>query len=199
MRDNKILSIYFGLPGAGKTTIAARNAAKCLKHGMKVYSNVPIKGTIPYEADDLGLYEISDGRVILDEAGIEFNNRDFKNFKKSTLAFFKLHRHYGVSIDVFSQGWDDMDKKIRTLAQKYYLVKRSIIPFFIAIVPIRRRIGVNEFTKEICDTYSIDSGLLSLFTTERFFAPRFWKMFDSFEAPSLPPLSDKDKKALKKL
>ena len=147
MKDNKIISIYFGLPGAGKTTIAAHNASKCLKSGMKVYSNVPIAGTIHYCADDLGVYSLTDGRVILDEAGIEFNNRDFKNFKKSALSFFKLHRHYGLSIDVFSQGWDDMDKKIRTLAQRYYLVKRSIIPFFIVKVPIRRRIGVNKYHK----------------------------------------------------
>lgn len=199
MKDNKIITIYFGLPGAGKTTIAAHNASKCLKHGMNVYSNVPIVGTIPYSAEDLGVFQLENGRVILDEAGIEFNNRDFKSFKKSALMFFKLHRHYGLSIDVFSQGWDDMDKKIRTLAQRYYLVKRSIIPFFIVKVPIRRRIGVNEFTKEICDTYSIDHGLLSLFTCERIFAPSCWKLFDSFECPSLPPLSSKDKKILNSL
>ena len=59
---------------------------------------------------------IAGGRVIIDEAGIEYNNREFKDFSKKSLYFYKYHRHYQLAVDVFSQGFDDMDKKIRTLA-----------------------------------------------------------------------------------
>ena len=39
-----ILTIYFGVPGSGKTTMAAY-LAKRFKRGYNVWSNVPITGT----------------------------------------------------------------------------------------------------------------------------------------------------------
>ena len=117
----QIVSIYFGVPGSGKTTYAAYLARHDIRRGIPVWSNVPITGC--YQLDpktDIGTYMITGGRVIIDEAGIEYNNRDFKDFSRKSLYFYKYHRHYQLAIDVFSQGFDDMDKKIRTLAQKLF-------------------------------------------------------------------------------
>ena len=176
-----ILSIYFGVPGSGKTTFAAWLTKRDLRHGCKVWSNVPITGA--YQLDphaDLGHYMVCDGRVIIDEAGLEYNNRDFKKFQDEWLYFFKYHRHYQVAIDIFSQGFDDMDKKIRTLAQKLYVVKKSVLPWFVYRREIRKKVGVNEYTKDIIDEYQFVP-----FSRRYIFAPALWKSFNTISRKQL--------------
>ena len=56
-----------------------------------------------------GWHMIDDAKVIIDEAGIEYNNRNFKAFPKEAIYWYKYHRHYECSVDVFSQSYDDMD------------------------------------------------------------------------------------------
>lgn len=185
-KDKKILSIYFGVPGSGKSTFAAALARKCFLHNIPVFSNFPIVGSIKYGAADLGKYQISNCKVIIDEAGIEFNNRDFKSFTKENLMFFKLHRHYRCSVDVFSQTYNDMDKKIRSLAQQLFIVRRSHIPFFVTVIRIRKKIAVDEYTHDIVDGYFIDPFWLQIITAKRVFMPIYWKYFDSYAAPKLP-------------
>lgn len=181
-KQKHILSVYFGVPGSGKTTFAAWLAKKDLKHGLNVWSNVPITGTMQLDCQkDIGKYMICDGRVIIDEAGIEYNNRDFKNFSKEQLYFYKYHRHYELAVDVFSQGYDDMDKKIRTLAQRLYVVKKSIIPYFIYRQRIGKRVGVNELTKEIVDEYYFVP-----FGRTYIFSPLLWGMFNTISRESYP-------------
>ena len=124
---------------------------------------------------------IDDGRVIIDEAGIEYNNRDFKEFSKKQLYFYKFHRHYELAVDIFSQGYDDMDKKIRTLAQKLYVVKRTLLPWFICRKEIKKRVGINDMSKEIIDEYYFVP-----FTTKLIFAPAVWKMFNTISRDPLP-------------
>lgn len=177
-----VLSVYFGVPGSGKTTFAAWLTKRDLKRNLKVWSNVPITGA--YQLDpqvDIGKYMISQGRVIIDEAGIEYNNRDFKNFKKEQLYFYKYHRHYELAVDVFSQGYDDMDKKIRTLAQRLYVVKRSLIPFFIYRQRIGKRVGINEVSKEIIDEY-----FFVPFGRRYIFSPLLWKLFNTISRETYP-------------
>lgn len=177
-----VVSIYFGVPGSGKTTFAAWLARRDLKHGGKVWSNVPITGT--YKLDpktDIGRYMIENGRVIIDEAGIEYNNRDFKDFSKKSLYFYKYHRHYRLGIDIFSQGFDDMDKKIRTLAQKYYVVKKSIIPWFVYRTEIRKKVGINELSKDIIDEY-----VFVPLSRKYIFCPPLWKSFNTLSREVYP-------------
>lgn len=177
-----ILSVYFGVPGSGKTTFAAWLTKHDLKKGRKVWSNVPITGAYKVDCqEDLGRYMITGGRVIIDEAGIDFNNRDFKAFSKQQLKFFKYHRHYELAIDVFSQGYDDMDKKIRTLAQRYYVVKKSLIPFFVYRRRIGKRVGISEMTKEIIDEY-----FFVKFSRRYIFSPLLWRLFNTHSRDPLP-------------
>ena len=99
-----VLNVYFGVPGSGKTTFAAyltrwalhenviirfcrrhQNPvtrallnSRYLKRRIDVYSNVPITGAYVLNArEDIGHYMIEDAKVIIDEAGIEYNNRNF--------------------------------------------------------------------------------------------------------------------------
>lgn len=174
------LQIFFSPPGAGKTTLASWYAKQALKRGEKVYSNVNIKGCLAYVKNDLGVYDISDGTLILDEAGVEFDNRKFKDFKDSQTFFFKYHRHYKLNVLVFSQSFEDMDIKIRNLAQDLFLVSKSFIPFFIVRRQIYKSISIND-DKQIIDSYNFVP-----FGRKYVFAPSVWNMFNSYSRKELP-------------
>lgn len=175
-----VLSIYFGVPGSGKTTFAASLVDKSLKRRERVFSNVPITGAYEYDPRaDFGIYQIENCRIILDEASVEYNNRDFKSLGKSAIKFFKYHRHYVTAIDCFSQAWDDIDITLRRLAQNIYWVKRSIIPYFMYAVPIKK-------TFDILDGQIIDSYVIQPFWCRRYiFAPKYWSLFNTLSREQL--------------
>lgn len=204
------LNVYFGVPGSGKTTYAAYLARQCQresivirlcrrfpcrlsrrilagknwKRSIPVWSNVPIAGTYKLNArEDIGVYDISGGKMIIDEAGVEFNNRDYKAFPKPAIKFFKYHRHCKVSVDVFSQSFEDMDVTLRRLAQNFYVVKRSLIPYMVVIKRITRKVGIDDNTHQITDCYSFGFPILD---TKRIWCPPLWRMFDSYEFDPLP-------------
>jgi hypothetical protein len=179
--SNLHVNIYLGVPGAGKTTVAAKLAKRDIRRKIPVWSNVPIKGTYKIDArEELGKYQIEAGRLIIDEAGIDFNNREFKTMPKQVREWLKLHRHYGMKVDVFSQA-DDEDITFRRLAYNFYIVKPSIIPFIIVLKAVKRYIGVNPDTHKIEDLYEE----LPWYCTQRMFAPTVWNMFNTYEAPQL--------------
>lgn len=181
------LSIYYGAPGSGKTTWAAYLADRALKSGYKVFSNVPIKGCYKVSKEDLGKYAINDALLIWDEAQVDFNSRDFKsNFNKASgtqdmLRWFAYHRHENCELAVFSQGFDDMDKKIRGLNTDMYIVRKGLIPKTIVRKPIKKRPDIDEITHTPVDKYYFVK-----YATNRIWAPAVWKKFDSFEKIGLP-------------
>lgn len=204
------LNVYFGVPGSGKTTFAAYLAkqaqkesiiirfcrrfpcgftnwilnGKHWKRALKVYSNVPISGTYKVDArKDIGKYNIEDGKLIIDEAGVEFNSRQYKSFPTAAIYWFKFHRHYGVSVDVFSQSHEDMDVTLRRLAQNFYVVRKSVLPFFVCIRRIRRKVGIDKNTHQIIDAYSFGIPVLD---TKRIFCPPLWKLFNTYDHEILP-------------
>ena len=204
-----VLNVYFGVPGSGKTTFAAyltkwalhENViirlcrrfnnpvsrlilnSKYLKRRIPVYSNVPITGAYRLDAKtDIGFFMIENAKIIIDEAGIEYNNRNFKSFPPESIYFYKYHRHYQTSVDVFSQSYEDMDITLRRLAQNFYVVRKSLIPFCVVARRIRRKVGVDEHTKQIADLYAMG---LPVLDTKRIFAPSLWKLFNSYSRKEL--------------
>lgn len=176
------IDIYFGAPGSGKSTFAACLARKALKRGTPVYSNVEIKGCLKLDPRaDIGKYNIHDGLVIIDEAGIDYNNRDFKSFKSEENKWFKLHRHYRCDVIVFSQSWEDMDKKIRLLGRNLFLIQKSLIPGLFFRRRISKRVGINDQSGDIVDEYRFVP-----WTRRYIIGRRYWKYFDSFVCPPLP-------------
>lgn len=183
MKKQYTLDIYFGIPGSGKTTLAAYFAKKAVKRKITVYSNVPITGT--YELDvhkDIGVHHIEDSLILIDEAGVEYNNRNFKNMPQHQILFFKYFRHYKNRIAVFSQSYDDMDITLRRLAANFYLVKRSLLPWFISVRRIGRRIGIDEQTKSIIDEF-----FFVPLGTKFIFCPPLWKLFNTYSRKQLMP------------
>lgn len=173
--------VYFGVPGSGKTTLAAKIAYKNAKRGIKTYSNVPIMGTLLISSTDIGKVDISDGDMILDEAAIDFNNRSYKTMPKSTIEWFKLHRHYGIgTIHVFSQSYEDMDITLRRLQTVMYRLTRTLIPGVFMTRRIGVSIDIDKDTHQIIEHYRW-AGL------PRFHVGwKYWSMFDSWAAPALP-------------
>lgn len=180
------LSIFFGIPGSGKTTFASYFAQKYLKKGFTVYSNVPICGCRKFDpVEDLGVVQLDNCLIIIDEAALCFNARDFAKFPKSAIEFFKLHRHYKAEVILFSQSYIDVDATIRRVCFQWYIVRKGILPNTIQAVPIRRRIGINEQSQEPADIYSFYPLLLRPLYNRTIYAPKYWKYFDSWEAPEL--------------
>lgn len=205
-----VLNVYFGVPGSGKTTFAAyltkqsMKEARIIKWAKKhpgkisekllasrfwkrytpVYSNVPITGA--YQLDplaDIGHVMICGGKVIIDEAGVEYNNRGFKSFPKESIYWYKYHRHYECSVDVFSQSYEDMDITLRRLAQNYFVVKKSLIPNFIVVKKIRRKVGIDDNTHQIIDKYFFG---LPVVNSKWIFSRPLWKMFNSYSRREMP-------------
>lgn len=178
-KHSNTLDLYFGIPGSGKTTLAAWFSKKYQKKKRNVFSNVDIIGNYILEPTfDLGIYEIHDSLIIIDEAGLEFNNREFKSYPKNCNFFFKYHRHYNCDVIILSQDLD-VDVKIRKLATNYYLLKKSFIPFFITRRTIKKKIDIND------EGEIVDFHYFQFLGRKMFFAPKVWKMFNTLDRPKL--------------
>lgn len=191
---------FFGVPGVGKTTVAvmfARRALKKIKRGKSPYkhvlTNFECKGCEKINFTDIGVYDVQESLIILDELTIDADNRDFKNFKKTSVEGFIYHRHYLCDILYFTQDYNAVDKKIRNLTQDLYFLRRSLVfPFslFTRYKRIFRCIDINDLTKEIITGYRFPNlweaflSLISPLSLGGFcFRPLYYKYFDSFSQP----------------
>lgn len=185
------ISIWFGVPGSGKTSMAAWLTRSSLRAGYKVLSNVYIDGAYKLDPEDLGKYDMSfdgDGcHVIYDEGSLDFDNRQHKQFANSTKPkYFALHRHMCNRVDVFSQGYD-IDKRIRDRAGSsgLFYLKRFPIPGIIMYRRISKVLFIKKEDKQMIDGFEF-RGL-----------PRFvytrsvWKSFDTLDM-SLCPKEQKE-------
>lgn len=174
------IDLYFGVPGAGKTTWAAHLAHDAFKLHRPVFSNVLIKGAFQYDKSDLGVNLIENALIIVDEAGLEFDNRKM-SMSDDEIYFFKYHRHYQNDVVFLSQGLD-VDIKIRKLAQRYFLLMPSIIPGFILRKEICRKVGIDD-NGQIIDKFQFKSLLMGGYSW--IFAPKFRKYFNTLERKQL--------------
>lgn len=194
MRKRKVVNTVIGPPGAGKTSLAAFWALKSKYMNEPVYCNVPIKDTIDFSwEDDFGTYAIEDATIIIDEAGLELDNRNFAmNFSdvvdkktgklihngKQKLETAKLHRHYGLDILLLSQ-WTDQDLKLRNLSQNYWVCRKTGFPWLIQVKLYDTDIDLDPMTGDFRmvrvkkHTYFI-------------FSPVIWFDFVTDEHPILP-------------
>lgn len=184
------LTMIFGKKGSGKTTLLVKMAYQYLIRGWTVYSTEPIPGIIHVSYEDIGKFQMERNSILLvDEVGMIWDNRKFKSFPDYLRDWFKLQRHYGVKVVLFSQSFD-VDKKIRDLTDDLYLVT-CVGRVFSYAKRIRRKIVLTAPTSEapskIADQLVFDSLLFALFGSRRFtFIPKWSKYFSSFAAADLP-------------
>ena len=121
------LFLVVGKKGSGKSTLLCKKALWYSKHGYNVISNVALTN-IDYiyitSPSDISLLDFGGKKnvLLLDEAGIWFDSRDFKSFPKELLYFFKYQRKLHCICWLFSQSLD-VDKKIRDLCDRLLLTR----------------------------------------------------------------------------
>ena len=123
------ISLYFGLPGCGKTTMLASLALKATKQKKYkyIYSNVPlaIDGVTYIDNECIGKYDIHDALILIDEGTLFANNRNWKEFGSNRTEYFLLHRHFNVDIVFFAQEWASLDKRIRSITDRVFYVYKG--------------------------------------------------------------------------
>lgn len=203
-----MVCLYFGLPGAGKTTVATSLALQFSEPSLSnpyrhVYHNVKsmkVPGATYIDNECIGKFDISDSAIIIDEAQLFADNRDYKTFNKDLKEFFFGHRHYNCDIFLFSQQWDSLDKKIRSITDRvYYVYKPKILGMFMTnyyripydiIIPDPKK--SQQSLGEIIQGYCKPSLFQRLIATKRLFRPKFYPYFNSFEKWRIyDPLPDK--------
>lgn len=184
------LTMIMGKKGSGKTTLLTKLAIESMRAGRKVYSTEKIPGTYFLDYQDIGHFMLEPNSVLLvDEVGMIWDNRNFKNFSNEVRDWFKLQRHYKVSVYLFSQSFD-VDKKIRDLCDFMYIVEKKFRVFSYSKRIVRRLVVIkssSEAPSRIDEDLEVDSILLALSGSRRFtFIPKYSKYFDSFSIPDLP-------------
>lgn len=194
------ISLYFGLPGCGKTTWLTKLALDAIRDGKytNVYTNVGVNipGVTFIDNSCIGTYELENCLLLIDEATLFADNRAHKEFTKAQTAYFLLHRHRNADIVLFTQQWDGVDKKIRVITDRVYYIYKGIllgrwisscwrVPYGI-LFPDPKKTG--EKLGEIVQGYSKPNIFVRLFATKRIFRPLYYKYFDSWELERLPDL-----------
>lgn len=167
-----------GRPGSGKSTYLAIQALKALKQGKNVYSNVYIKGTKKLDVkNDLNFYKIEDGLVLIDEAGFEFNSRDWAKFGNNLYRFFTMHRHYNIDIILAVQMWDRVDLCIREVTQEVIIMRPTVFKrWMVKAVSVNCEIGViDRKIQEMFDYVPLLAG-----GVKYMYRKKAMRMFDSF-------------------
>lgn len=197
-----MISLYFGLPGAGKTTLACKLLIDATNKYKNVYANfnTKIDGVTYIDNDCIGKYDLSYSFIVIDEAQLFANCRNANSFTYEQIEQFVLHRHDYIDIAILSQRTNGHDKIIRELTCNcYYLYKTFPLGFwqtkyykipYKVMIPSEKsgssRVG------EIVMGYYQPPFLVKLFC-KRLWRPKYYKYFDSFESVHRPALPVKYK------
>lgn len=181
------LYMIFGKKGSGKSTYMSILAKKYRDKGWHVFSNTDIAFSTRIDIHELGHVVTPDHSVLLiDEVGMIWDNRNFKNFKEEVRDYFKLQRHYRTIVYLFSQTFD-IDLKLRVLTDAMYLVSNPLPPISM-LRKIKRTLCIVQPTPDaegrIADSLEFVPIFLSLFGAQSIkliWLPKWFKYFDSFE------------------
>lgn len=146
-RRNTEYGITFiaGEIGAGKSTLAVKLARQHLKRGWTVYSTDYIKDCYKLDVNDLNTFMAPPrSLLIIDEASLKMNSREFSRIKLSLIEYFKLSRHCQNKIIMISQTFGDTDKQIRDLSTHVYFVRKILYGLISVPVKVRARLDIGQ-------------------------------------------------------
>lgn len=192
------LIFIFGKKGAGKSTLMVRCMLRDLKHGWHVYTDIQdciVPGVRIINSSDLAKFvPDADSALYLDEVGIAFDNRSYKTFDSGLRDFFKLQRKYKCKVVMNSQSFD-VDKKIRDVTDSMIL-QTAIGNVLTLSRPIRRSVTLCEATAQADSRIADNLKFESIFRWRIYFMPKYFKYFESFNAPERPSIPFREIPAL---
>ena len=184
------LFLVFGKKGSGKSTYLVKLAVKYLKKGYHVYTNMldmTVPGVRLIDIEDLGEFvPEANSLLLVDEVGMIWDNRNFKNFKPSVRDFFKLQRHYKVLVYLASQTFD-IDKKLRDLTDGMIL-NLNVLNVLTVGKTIVRKITLTESTSEAESRIAENLKFRPFWNWKFTYIPKWAKYFNSYDVPQLPTL-----------
>lgn len=179
------LYMVFGKKGSGKSSYLAKLALKYSRKKYIIYTNM-IDLNIPsvryIDPKEIGKFVPEPHSVLLlDEVGMLYDNRHYKDFSNETRDFFKLQRHYKCIVYLASQSFD-VDKKLRDLTDEMYLVN-NIFGYFSLIRPITKKITLTEASSMGESKIADNLKFKWIFSWKITYLPRYSKYFQSFLLP----------------
>lgn len=190
-RNNYKLYMVFGKKGSGKSTFLTSQAVKYIKKGWVVYTNMldcAVNGVRLINVKDIGDFvPESNSLLLIDEVGMIWDNRDFKNFRPAVRDFFKLQRHYKVVCILASQTWD-IDKKLRDLTDGMFLFV-NVFNVFSVGKRIVRKIVLTESTSEAESRISENLKFAPIWNWKFLFIPAWKQYYNSFDVPDMPKIN----------
>lgn len=180
-----MISIIYADIGTGKSCLMSYIAYRAINgksinfkglqfgkqsHYDYVYTNFPAYGCYKLEYDTLGEVDTSHSLILLDEAQLEADARNYKDFSDTKKMFFSLHRHVCCDVVVSTQEASMVDKRIRSLAVKQYELTDA--PFNMMKI---RQLFKNRNPK----TQECEFGYGGFFYTKHIYRPRLYKYTDS--------------------
>lgn len=185
------IQIIFAQIGSGKSTDIARRCYKEIytkkrKRYEHVYTNININlpGVEMFDPEDFksgNFYFPPKSLILVDEVGILFSNRDYKNFPKCVHTYLALSRHYMNSFVFYSQHYN-IDKSIRDLAMKLKLIRRfgsiSITRDITKVIKVMDCQENGSADSQIVDSLQFDFFLCG---THLMYIPFWTNLFNSFE------------------
>lgn len=197
------IKLYFGLPRSGKTTCLIYLALHAVKSGRyrNVYANIhcTVPGVTYIDTECLGVYDMDDSIVFIDELLLHFDGRDWKQLPPEVKSLLSMYGHHRMDIVFFSQLANAGDARIRGLTEHVYWVYKGLffgrwyskytkVPYGI-MFPDPKRSGGSELG-EIVQGYR-KPPLPNRIFAMRLFRKKYYKYFDSWECEKFPPLPSK--------
>lgn len=187
-RDNNPfkLILYIGAKGSGKTCCLVRDLYKFHKRGYIVYTTLK---SVDYPWINFVTIQDIEEKVFppysvfaVDEAGIVYDNRNFKKFSENQRDYYKYQRQYRNVVILTSQTWD-IDAKLRALTDTIHLCSKVGPCIFTRRV--KRGLKIKEATAEGESRIADDLRFVPFGWT---FASvyRWGKHFSSYSPPERP-------------
>lgn len=139
-----MISIYTGLPGAGKSYKMAQTIGKTLERNKAwydktrtlrpVWSNLKLspeieqefKGFINYWWDPSQLVSIRDADVFWDEIATHLDATQWQNMSLEIKRWLQQHRKFGIEIYGTTQDFAMIDKSMRRLTSDLYIITKLL-------------------------------------------------------------------------
>lgn len=189
-RNSYKLIFIFGKKGAGKSTLMVKEMLKHAKKGWTIYTDMQdcnVPGIRIISALDLAKFAPEPHSCLfLEEVGITYDNRKYKEFGDGVRDFWKFLRKYKCKAYMNSQSYD-IDKKIRDVVDGMIL-QNSIADVISISRPIRRSVTLTEPSADSESRIADRLSFAPIWDWKFMWMPRYHKYFDSFSAPPRDPI-----------